>query len=572
MAKQQEQDLIGSIYAIAMEPERFDELVAVWQETIEDNTDYTGLFAQHADRAETILSLMEENESILPQPLHEKLNAESQAMMALTLDGIVEAQNTSAQTMFNMEEGTCLTNMPFSQKSINTLLKAIRSITDSSLNNEQSAPSLFRLEHNDNPKPLLIALSPWKTIGGRRFILLKTADFVWPDYLSPLIKKAFGLTDAETDVVKHLVEGKSYEDIAKTRGTAIDTVRVQIRSIYTKTSTNSKSEFIRMAIGLTTLQLGGKDTTSEIGQSLKRTDDRAYPFPEHRRLLSLPDGRVIDYAVFGPENGKPCLFFHNQYFGDIWPAELARTAIQNNLRILSPARPYYANSSPYPKGVIPYEQFAKDLNVLMEKLNIEKAVHISQTNGGMFSIAFANMFPKKTMAVVSIAPMLPILSTEDWEKMPKAAKFFSNIIRNHTHILKFIIMAGQAYHKRVGSRNFLETFVAHTQPDKSIIKNNNNADAIIRGFQYHSRNRVAAVYNDYKYLLDTPLQALKQLQCPFYVLIGTHDNNSREHRADRMIDEGINLQKIMAKGGGDLLFFSHPKLIVDTLVDAWQSQ
>ncbi|MCF6222019.1 MAG: alpha/beta fold hydrolase [Robiginitomaculum sp.] len=566
-----EQDLVDSIYAVAMEPERFRELVDIWQERITQSPSSAKLLARHAERAETILSVMQSNEDALPIPLREKLNAEPQAMLALTVDGIIEAFNPAAETLFEIAEGDRISKLPFTGASINIILREIRLTAQRDFGDDAHAPSLFRMERKRDNKPLLIALSAWKTAGGRKFVLLKTADFVWPDYLSPLVKKAFGLTDAEANVVKYLVEGKNFEEIAQIRGTAADTVRVQIRSIYAKTSTNSKSEFIRMAIGLTTLQLVNKDVLTGALQRPASQDSQAYPLPEHRRLLSLPDGRIMDYAIFGPDDGKPCLFFHNQYYGDVWPAELARYAAQKGFRILAPARPFYARSSPYPKGVKSYEQHAEDINYLMEKLGIAQALHIAQTNGGMFSLAFADKFPQKTRALICIAPMLPVLSPEDWENMPKTAKFFSSIIRNHPQMLKFVVNAGMLYHSRVGSRRFLETIIAHTNPDQDVIKDESNADAIIQGFQYIAENGKAALYHDYRDLPENPLQWLQNLQCKLYAIIGSHENNSRAMRADRLRDVGVNIKKVMAKGGGDMLFFSHPKLIVDTMIEAWES-
>ncbi len=570
MSDEREQDLIDNLYAVAMEPERFTELVDIWQERIDADPATAKLLTRHAERAETILSIMESNENMLPLPLREKLNGESQAMLALTADGVVEALNPAAQALFGIEEGVRISALPFTSHTVNIILKEIRRLTSRDNEDEQHTPTLFRMERKHNDKPLLVALSAWKTAGGRRFTLLKTADFIWPDYLSPLVKKAFGLTEAEADVVKYLVEGKNFEEIAQIRGTSPDTVRVQIRSIYAKTSTNSKSEFIRMAIGLTTLQLVEKDVLTGVLQRQADADSRAFPLPEHRRFLSLPDGRILDYAVFGPKDGKPCVFFHSIYFGDIWPAELAQYALQKGLRIIAPARPCYGRSSPYPKSVIAQEQFTDDLDALLRYLGIERAVHVSQTVGGMFSLEYANKFPQKVVAMVGVAPVLPIGGAEDIEKMPKFTKFIAKIVTRNPKMLKFVAKTGVIYHKRVGSLRFLENVVTQTEPDLKIIDDPKNVDAIIRGFEYSLSNGYLGIYHDYRHAKGGVWQQVLDVKCPIFAIIGTLDSNSRAARADRLIAEGANFRKIMAEGGGEMLFFSHPKLIVDTLVKAWR--
>ena len=577
MAKRAENnDLVDSLYAVAMEPERLHELIDVWHERLSDASEEMfpasgvggDFLKRHLVRAETILSLVLENEDVLPTPLQEKLNSEPQAVLALTFDGVIEALNPAAETLFDLSEGAKISDLPITEGAQDLIRKEVRRLSKTGQTDEKSAPGIFRLARDEDRAPLLITFSPWTTSGSRRFVLLKTTDFQWPDYLTPLIEKAFELTAAEAAVVKMIVEGNSVEKISEMRGTSIKTVRFQIRSIYAKTSTNNQSEFIRMAIGLTTLQLVDKDVLTGAYQRSARPAAQAYPLPEHRRLFSLSDGRIMDYAVFGPKDGKPCVFFHNEYFGDVWPARLASYAIKKSLRIILPARPYFARSSPYPKGVNTHDQFTSDLDVLLSSMNIKNCVHICQTSGGLYSFVYALTFPEKVTAIVTVAPTLPSTLPEDEEKMPKLAKFSAEMSRR-PYILKFMTKSGWLYHNRVGSRQFMETMITNTAPDLEIINDDSNADSIVRGFQYGTSNGHLAFYHDFRCKVSGPWNKIADLSCPMYNIIGSIDYNSRAKRAERAIADGANIKIVMAEGGGEMLFFSHPELIVDTLVQAW---
>ena len=74
-------DLVDSLYAVAMEPERFSELVDVWQKRLLDVKDTSFPIApqdfeflhRHIARANSVLALTSQNENLLPQPLMEKL-------------------------------------------------------------------------------------------------------------------------------------------------------------------------------------------------------------------------------------------------------------------------------------------------------------------------------------------------------------------------------------------------------------------------------------------------------------------------------------------------------------------
>lgn len=579
MTKQSDNyDLVDSVYAVAMEPERLLELIDIWQEklgeidkqTVSKTQSDKQLLKRHFNRAETVLSLVLENEDVLPTPLQEKLNSEPQAILALTIDGTIEALNPAAEQLFELTSGAHISDFPISENAKNLIRKEIRRLSLPSQTDTQSDPGIYRLAQDGDSPPLLITFTPWTTSGSRRFVLLKTTDFIWPDYLTPLIEKAFELTEAESSVVKMIVEGNSVDKISELRGTSIKTVRFQIRSIYAKTSTNNQSEFIRMAIGLTTLHLVDKDVLTGAYQRSSKPALKAFPLPQHRRLHSLPDGRILDYAIFGPKDGKPCVFFHNEYFGDVWPAKLANYALQKGLRIIAPARPYYARSSPYPRGVNTYKQFSEDLDDLLTALRIKNSVHICQTAGGLFSLIYALSHSTKVKAIVGVTPMLPMAKPEDLSNMTKMAKFAAGL-GSHPYTLRFMSKSGWLYHNRVGSRRFMETMITSTRPDFRIIRDDSNADSIVRGFQYGTTNGHLAFYHDFRCKALGSWDKISDLDCPIYNIIGSYDKNSRIQRTNRAIADGANIKLVIAEGGGEMLFFSHPELIVDTLVEAWES-
>lgn len=573
----QNNDLVDRLYAVAMEPERFSELVDIWRNNLKAiDKGSMPIFSgdaetldRHLQRADTILSLVSANEDSLPQPLQEKLNSESQAMMALTKKGHIEALNDGAIKLFGIAEGAHIKDMPIDEFDVKIISNELSRLSAQDVETDKLTPSLFQITRNDGDHPLLITFSTWTTSGGRKFILLKSSGFVWPPYLTALVKTAFNLTGAEADIIKLIVEGQTTEQISQTRGSTIQTVRSQIKSLYSKTSTNNQSEFIRMAVGLTTLQIVNKDVLTGAFQRPADVSDIAYPLPEHRRLLSLPDGRVLDYAVFGPEDGKPCVFYHNEFFGDIWPIQLARYALQKKLRIIIPARSYYGRSSPAPSGVINYEQTVEDMEVLFKYLNIEQAVLISQTIGGMYALYHAHKYPQRVVALVGIAPALPFSDPSQQEKMPKFSRFMASVLGRHPRMLDFIAKTGFMFHNRVGSKRFLETILSQSEPDMEIVKNPDNIDAIIRGFQFTTTYDYKSILFDYRTMPTNPWELILDLHCPLFAIIGSDENNSRLDRSNNLMKAGARITNKIADGGGEMLTFSHPQLIIDTVVEAW---
>jgi DNA-binding CsgD family transcriptional regulator len=58
-----------------------------------------------------------------------------------------------------------------------------------------------------------------------------------------------GLTSAEQEVASELLQGRSYQEIARQRGTTSGTVANQVRSIFRKIGVRSRSELARKTSG-----------------------------------------------------------------------------------------------------------------------------------------------------------------------------------------------------------------------------------------------------------------------------------------------------------------------------------
>ncbi|QKT03978.1 helix-turn-helix transcriptional regulator [Ectothiorhodospiraceae bacterium 2226] len=105
------------------------------------------------------------------------------------------------------------------------------------------------LVRNEQAQPLVLEVVPLPRrefafgFEPRALVVVRTqqAD---PARMRMLLRAAFGLTDAETDVALRLVEGQPPEAIAAGRGASLGTVRTQIRAIYAKLDVHHLSELV----------------------------------------------------------------------------------------------------------------------------------------------------------------------------------------------------------------------------------------------------------------------------------------------------------------------------------------
>ncbi len=74
-----------------------------------------------------------------------------------------------------------------------------------------------------------------------------------PDALR--LQLIFGLTPAETRLVEHLLKGESLNEIAEHVRVSRETLRSQLRSLFTKTQTRRQAELIARLLGSVSVPL-----------------------------------------------------------------------------------------------------------------------------------------------------------------------------------------------------------------------------------------------------------------------------------------------------------------------------
>jgi len=100
----------------------------------------------------------------------------------------------------------------------------------------------------------LSALRPEEVMGafGNTLLLMvvfhDTVNTATPDPF--MLAEVFDLTPAEVQVAMAISEGHSLEDIARQRNVAIETIRAQLKTVFSKTQTNRQSDLVRRLLAL----------------------------------------------------------------------------------------------------------------------------------------------------------------------------------------------------------------------------------------------------------------------------------------------------------------------------------
>ncbi len=572
-------DLIERIYAVAIEPERFEELAEFWHERLSkaakaefgNFADLVNHLEEHAHRADTILSMTTSGLHALPASMREQLNADPHACLAFDTSGHVRAVNEAAHLSFGLGVGAKLSDMNFDDQTTEDLSRAISGVLSS--DGEKSASILVRARNKDDDRQNVIAVSKMITASGLRLALLKTAEFVWPSKLDAIVQAAFGLTEAETDIVRLLTIGLDATAIAERRSASITTVRSQLRTIYEKTETRNQSELLRMALAMTRLNLVERDQESDAAViSELGLRARPYPRPEDRRMLTVADGRILDYACFGASDGRPVVFHHTEFFGDGWPAEMVREAERLHLRIIAPARPGNGRSTVIPDDQNALTTFAHDLSFLLDKLHCKTAVHVSQMAGTQFALAHTNLYPDRSIAHVIVAPIFPFDAGVKGARPPYFHRILASALNSQAGIIRFLSKAGLAYFNRVGPEQFFLTFARGREIDVSTVRTRTNLEAMMHGAKICGAQGYLGYFSDYRDKIEDPMPKFLNPDVPLWVLIGEDIPKQENMNLQLVLERHTCAQEVIAQNGGSYLFYSHPQLVLDTIVEAFEAQ
>lgn len=567
-----EADFVDRVYAVAMEPERYVELLHAWHARLENSTgnefqNLEGLIPHldnHLFRADTLLSSVGTGTNAVPTRLRDYLDRDTQATVAVDANGAIQGLNHAARISFSVGDGDSLSDLPFDDIDIQDLSKEITLML--APDPSAASPKLFRFTILGTQRQIFLALTTFSPISGRPLVLIKSADFIWPAELDDLVKNAFGLTQAELEVVRQLCEGASIQSIAEERGVGTKTVRAQLTSIYEKTDTKNQTELVRLALGLCRLNLIAEKASGDaVKPSNSGVISPPFPHEEHRNLVTLPDGRVMEYADFGDPQGTPVLHLHCEVFGDAWSARMVADATERGFRIISPARPGHGRSTQLSKRQNGPETHSQDLIWLLDRLGIDKAIHVYQMAGGNFSLQHHHDAPDRVLGVVVVGQLFPFDAGIEGLRPPYMQRLLASAITSSDKVLGFLTRGGAAYLNRVGPKRFFQMLISESDTDFKTLETPEFMQTMAHGINSAAAQGHLGYYSDYRDIVADPMGKLLAIDAPVRVMIAGQAKAEEAANLRHAIDRKPNFKEKFLEDAGTFLFFSHHADVVDSI-------
>jgi pimeloyl-ACP methyl ester carboxylesterase len=386
-------DPISLIYQATLEPELWLELLEQMEHLFneaEHPEQEFNLLAEHCQRARKITQELHglQEQSGTWKHLIDHL---PMSVFFVNPELQVVAQNKRAATLLQNEQFLYINQKRQLELKSTLLSKQLHTIMSQALNFPTQG-----MQIDTNAKVLLMAV-PIRKIeidtslkGATTAVLIFTADEkITPDL--SVIRSLHQLTYAEARLTHGLCLTSSLSDAAKLSGVSLNTARSYLKSIYSKTSSNSQLTLVRKVIATSFATLGFACST-RLDKPLEQ-------------LFTLSDNRLLTWFEYGDPQGLPIIIFES--IGGALPNHQDSTQyyFEKKLRMIVIIRPGYGSSTS--KERISYKGLSDDVIELLDHLRLKKVSVIGYSLGGAYGSVFAARYPQRVEHLGLFSSSLP---------------------------------------------------------------------------------------------------------------------------------------------------------------------
>lgn len=563
--------LITAAYASTVSPEKYDEIMDVFDDVIFDEAEFTNTPSEPTGNDKHILDPKLAMHFQRAHEIHEKLGRQKSAPNQAQY---VVDHAPSPAIIFDATEQIFVMNGLAHQLGPPHLIGM--SLSDYGLTPhclDHIRRFIKKSSQDDNVETVLIEPNAFTDPAQNSCILLRKIDM--PDHnavdqyfltsvnlgfdrsTTSLLQKTYSLTDAETDITFNLADGKKAQEIATIRNANISTIRTQIKSIKKKTKCRDIPAIVRLACGFS----AGLYVSAQISDNTPSYLHTGSPYKKPA-MITLRDGRKLSYLEQGDPNGTPILLVHNMLYGSELTDAAVQAAFRQNLRIISPSRPGYGSSDPIDKtyGNDLLNLVCGDLRELLDHLGISKTMIIGIAIGSVYALRFATLYPHRTSALFATGHA-PIWRSEWMAELPKRQRLIARITQYAPKLLPLVTRAGVALIDQGRGGQFIDALHRDIPVDMTALKRNGVYDHICRGLEETVAQGADAFCRDCAFPLSDYCQEARELKTPFHFIHGGGDMVVPLSRVENFVERVPNSTFEVVKNAGQFLIYTHWEII-----------
>lgn len=395
-------------------------------------------------------------------------------------------------------------------------------------------------------------------------VLVSLSYIHWSDSLLDRLGDAFGLTEAETDVLGGYLKQQSQRQIAKERGRSVETVKGQSKTILRKTGCTRMADVVRLSASIAYLLRQMPDAAEEandlkLWQTLKGPSFRTL---DHQ-------GRTLAYYTHG-SGKRAILFVHALIMGPFLHPKTLSALDAADTRIIAPSRPGYGYTSPAKSRGQYLEQTIADTLTILEHEGIKDLTIVAHQLGTSHAYRIAAALGPNANALVILNGSVPI-DDAYFASMERRTRFAGVAIRHAPSVLRMATELGIRNFKRKGVQDFLRDRYAVPDVDREALEDPTIMRVHAHGVFHMVEQGAGAFINDQTTKLSDWSADFAAAKCPrFWLQPGACRIIHPDH-IERYVRENSDAVFETFPGGGSLFLYAEPEKTADFILNAMKT-
>ena len=282
--------------------------------------------------------------------------------------------------------------------------------------------------------------------------------------------------------------------------------------------------------------------------------------------LTLPDGRRLGYAAYGPEDGWPILFFHGIPGSRHSSHSAGLVGETHGARVIAFDRPGYGLSDPRPGRQI--HHWPEDVGEALDVLGIDRFSVFGYSGGGPFAMATAVAMPDRVASLTNVSAMGPVYTPEAELRLTRRQRLKRFVGANVPAIVRFQSWrAARSIRRDVGA--FLAERAAGAADEDRMQIERPAINAVMRQDLLASVRRGGGTLAHEMRLMARPWQFdLTAVRAPMQIWHGTDDGVVPLWLAESVASRIPHAETRYLSDLGHLLLLSHMSDIIEQLLES----
>lgn len=423
-------------------------------------------------------------------------------------DGRISAQNAMVGVTYDLNIGDRISDLPVTLKLAKSVEEVVKEVTNSRF---AKGRAVFEQAFSRGSTQELTLAITKSNQGGRATALVFIISSKFSDHAAQLIKKQYGLTTAECQILINFVEGFSLKEIANVRERSYATIRTQFNALMTKIGANNQATLLRTALSLS-------DFNTEIE---KLSTVLAHPFRRSANIMR-DGGRMLDVCFCGDPAGMPLLHIPTAA-ANRFNAKVEESLFNAGIYLITVCPPAHGMTDPQPPGNDRRQCRANDIEAVLDMLNIDTCQVMVTSAGTYGAFDLAASLPERISHILLLAACPP---GAYWSRQGTGAPWVDAIFRvdeKYAAVRKIIGAANLKALVTIGSKQYHKLQLAGNNHDVETVMQPENVVELEYALESATTFGMSSIMEDIRVLFTDYSELISHSSCNVSIIHGELD-------------------------------------------------